>query len=105
VSETAAILAELSSRGVTVRADGKTLRLSPRAVLDDRLLARVQAHKPEILAILSGRSPTRRCVVCRSYLFWRSIHGAMVCVNWNLPSTRLVCTTHTFRRSARTSGN
>jgi hypothetical protein len=48
------ILADLSSRGVTVRADGVMLRLRPKAALDDRLLARVQAHKPDILAVLSA---------------------------------------------------
>lgn len=51
-------LAELASRGVTVRADGETLRLRPKAALDDGLLARVQAHKPDILAVLSGRPAT-----------------------------------------------
>src|ERR1700676_4152896 len=62
MSAVADILAELSSRGITVRAHGETLRLRPKAALDDGLLARVQAHKPDILAVLSGRlsscSPT-----------------------------------------------
>jgi hypothetical protein len=49
------ILAELSRRGVKAQADGETLRLKPRALLDDALLARVKAHKPEILLVLSGR--------------------------------------------------
>jgi hypothetical protein len=55
MSAVADILAELTSRGVVVRADGETLRLRPKTALDDGLLARVQAHKPEILAVLSGR--------------------------------------------------
>jgi hypothetical protein len=62
MSAVADIMAELSSRGVTVRVDGETLRLKPRAALDDSLLARVQANKGDILAVLSGRpaacSPT-----------------------------------------------
>jgi hypothetical protein len=62
VSVVAGILAELSSRGVTVRADGETLKLKPKAALDDCLLSRVHAFKPDILALLSGRhaicSPT-----------------------------------------------
>jgi TubC N-terminal docking domain len=58
VNAVADILAEMSSRGVTVRADGEILRLKPRASLDDNLLARVQAHKHEILAALSGRPTT-----------------------------------------------
>jgi hypothetical protein len=58
MSVVADIIAELSSRCVSVRADGEILRLKPRAVLDDGLLARVQAHKPDILAALSGRPAT-----------------------------------------------
>jgi TubC N-terminal docking domain len=62
MSVVAAILAELSSRGVAVRADAGTLRLKPKAALDNDLLARVQAHKPDILAVLLARpaacSPT-----------------------------------------------
>lgn len=49
------ILVELFHRGVKVRADGPTITLKPRALVDDDLLARVRAHKPEIVAVLSGR--------------------------------------------------
>jgi hypothetical protein len=56
------ILEELSRRGVEAQADGETIRLKPRAPLDDALLARVKEHKPQILAALSRRpalcSPT-----------------------------------------------
>ena len=52
------ILAELSHRGVAIRVDGETLRLKPKAALDDDLLARVQTHKSDILAALSGRPAT-----------------------------------------------
>jgi hypothetical protein len=52
------ILAELSSRGVAVRADGETLRLRPKAALDDGLLAHVLANKRNILAALSGSPAT-----------------------------------------------
>jgi hypothetical protein len=58
MSVVAAILAELCSRGVVVRADGETLRLKPKAALDDSLLARVKANKRDILAFLSGRPAT-----------------------------------------------
>jgi hypothetical protein len=57
------ILAALSSRGVAVRADGETLRLRPKAALDDGLLARVRAHKSDILAVLSSR-PANCSVTC-----------------------------------------
>lgn len=53
------ILEELSRRGVTAQAEGETIKLKPKAPLDDSLLARVKAHKPEILAALS-----RRPVLC-----------------------------------------
>jgi hypothetical protein len=52
------ILNELSRRGVAVRVDGKSIKLKPRAPLDDGLLARVRAHKPEIMAVLSVRPVT-----------------------------------------------
>jgi hypothetical protein len=58
MSVVADIMAELSHRGVRVRTDGEILRLKPKAALDDGLLARVQAHKPDILAALSGRPAT-----------------------------------------------
>jgi hypothetical protein len=58
MSAAADILTELSRRGVAIRVDGETIRLRPRAALDDGLLSRVQAHKPEILAVLSARSIT-----------------------------------------------
>jgi hypothetical protein len=58
VSGVDGILAELSTRGVAVQADGETLRLKPRTALDDDLLARVQAHKRDILAALLGHPAT-----------------------------------------------
>ena len=56
------ILAELAQRGAIVRADGETICLKPKSALDDKLLARVREHKPELLAALRKRpancSPT-----------------------------------------------
>jgi hypothetical protein len=54
MSAVAEILTELSHRGVVVRADGERIGLKPKAALDDSLLARVQANKRDILAVLSG---------------------------------------------------
>ena len=48
------ILEELTLRGVAAQVDGGTIRLKPRSSLDDSLLARLKAHKPEVLAALSG---------------------------------------------------
>jgi hypothetical protein len=58
MSVMADILSELSSRGVTARAVGETLRLKPKTALDDSLLARVEANKRDILAALLGRPAT-----------------------------------------------
>src|SRR5579862_4531246 len=58
MSVVADLMAELSSRGVRVWADGEILRLKPKASLDAHLLARVQGHKSDILAVLSGRPAT-----------------------------------------------
>jgi hypothetical protein len=58
------ILDELSRRGVSAQADGETIRLKPRALLDDALLARVKAHKPALLVALSGRRPATCSPTC-----------------------------------------
>lgn len=52
------ILEELRRRRVAARADGQTIRLKPRARLDDALLVRVKEHKPEIIRALSARPAT-----------------------------------------------
>jgi tubulysin polyketide synthase-like protein len=57
------LLEELSRRGVAVRADGETIRLKPRVLLNEGLLSRVKAHKPEILAVLSAL-PARCSPTC-----------------------------------------
>lgn len=51
-------LTELLRRGVTIRVEGGTLRLRPKAALDDDLLALVKAHKPEIIMlVVAGAAP------------------------------------------------
>lgn len=52
---TTEILAELQRRGVSVSADGDTVRLKPRRFLDDALLARIRDAKPAILEALRSR--------------------------------------------------
>ena len=52
---TAEILNELSRRGVTIRVEGDTLRLRPKAAVDDGLLARIREHKVEIIRLLAAR--------------------------------------------------
>lgn len=52
------VLIELLRRGVRVAAEGGTLCLKPRRVLDDALLARVREAKPAILEFLRHRPET-----------------------------------------------
>jgi tubulysin polyketide synthase-like protein len=52
------ILTELSRRGVAIQAEGQNLRLRPKSAVDEKLLARVREHKPELLAMLSARPST-----------------------------------------------
>lgn len=90
-------LTELSRRGVTIRVEGDTLRLKPRVALDDGLLARIRAHKVEIIRLLATRNggeveigpslPIRRCRACKSWLFWVSVHGAAACVTCHPPAS------------------
>ena len=49
----AEVLAELTSRGVAVRADGGLVRMRPADRLDAELLAQVRARKAELLAMLT----------------------------------------------------
>jgi hypothetical protein len=32
--------------------------------------------------------PTRRCFACHGWLFWRSIHGAVICAACHAPASR-----------------
>jgi hypothetical protein len=63
VSQAGAILTELQLRGVVVAAEGDTLCLKPKRVLDEELLSRVREAKPEILEVLRKRPSTcsRHC--------------------------------------------
>ena len=49
------ILTELQRRGVSIAAEGDTLCLKPKRVLDEALLARIREAKPEILEALRSR--------------------------------------------------
>ena len=60
-----ALLAELDERGIRVRADGWTLRVSPRARVDRELLERLRVAKPDLLAALANpRSVPAGCYAC-----------------------------------------
>lgn len=81
----AEILAELSRRGVTVRAEGGTLRVKPRRVLDDNLLALIREHKPEILKLVSnGIAPcgSPYCAGCYDIGDGLKIHPPKASAEW-----------------------
>ena len=88
------LLAELTRRGVKALALGETLRLVPRAALDDNLIAEARRLKPEILRLLAGRpevsSPTE-CGWCGGvlapYLLDLAGRAALLCLEcrrWTL---------------------
>lgn len=49
----AALLAELTARGIALQARGDRLRFRPWKAMTPELVARVAAHKPELLALLA----------------------------------------------------
>jgi hypothetical protein len=77
------ILEELARLGVAARADGETIKLKPRALINDDLLARVKARKPEILTVISAR-PTTCAPTCYVVEPDKSIHrpwdGCKTCI-------------------------
>ena len=79
------ILQELLRRGVAAQADGETIRLKPRAPLDDALLVRLKEHKPEILAALA-----RRLVLCSPTCWHCGGSGQCDCVTCGRFETRAV---------------
>lgn len=50
----AALLDELRGLGIELQAHGDRLRFRPRSAVTDELLARLQAHKGELLEMLHG---------------------------------------------------
>lgn len=53
----AALLAELTGRGIELKARGERLRYRPRSALTPELAERVKAHKPALLALLQQDRP------------------------------------------------
>jgi TubC N-terminal docking domain len=82
----AEILRELTRRGVTVRVEGETVKLRPKAALDDDLLARLRQHKAEILALIAAR-PATCAASCYEIEPGRRIHHP-----WDGCTTRIVGT-------------
>jgi len=87
----AALVMELRARGVTLVADGGTLRCRPKSALSDSDLAALKAMKPEILATLQRPAGRITCHSCRGHRFWISVYGVTICtVCHPPPDPRLV---------------
>jgi hypothetical protein len=51
-------------------------------------LGALQNQETNVFARSVLESPTGLCHVCKSFLYWKSVHGAVVCVNCHPPSFR-----------------
>ena len=87
-----ALIADLRSRGVILVPDGERLRCRPRSALKREDLAALRRLKSAVLAHL--RSEHHRadkqlvCFSCKESLFWRSIHGVIVCGRCHPPAAQ-----------------
>jgi hypothetical protein len=73
MSQVVEILAELERRGITVRVEGANLKLKPVAALEEDLLARLRAHKLDILDVLARR-PAFCARSCYEILLGKWVH-------------------------------
>ena len=82
-----ALVTELRARGVTLIADGDTLRCRPASSLASHELETLRALKLQVLALLRTEIRTERliCYCCRSRRFWRSDYGVAVCAKCHPP--------------------
>jgi hypothetical protein len=89
------VISDLRARGVTLVADGDTLRCRPASTLTESDLALLRAHKAEVLRALRaerapGVLPNLICYVCRSRSFWRSTSNMILCGTCRPPHADLV---------------
>ena len=86
----AALIADLRSRGVTLVPDGDLLRCRPKSSLTKDDVAALRANKPEVLRLLRKEqragSSQIVCYSCRSRRFWRSIYGPVTCAVCHPPA-------------------
>jgi len=68
----------------------------PRPNVERELVQRLRAAGEPVSDLLPGiKLPSRRCRACNSWLYWVSVHGAVVCVTCHPPANRdLVKTWH-----------
>ena len=87
----AGLVTELRARGVTLVADGDTLRCRPKSALSESDLVALKAMKAEVLATIRRPAPPRpvksiTCYSCRGGRFWISVHGVTVCTVCHPPA-------------------
>ena len=87
---TAALIADLRSRGVTLVPDGDLLRCRPKSSLTEDDLVALSTNKPEVLRLLrkEEQKATLRivCHSCRSRRFWRSTQSQVICAVCHPPA-------------------
>jgi TubC N-terminal docking domain len=80
------LVRDLHERGVTLVADGATLRCRPKSALSAADLAALKALKSDILATLQRPATRITCYSCRGHRFWLSVHGVTVCAVCHSPA-------------------
>ena len=87
----AALVETLHARGVTLIAEGETLRCRPKSALSAEDLKALKAMKTEVLAALVKGSPAKpitavKCFACKGHRFWRSTYGVVICAKCHPPA-------------------
>jgi hypothetical protein len=69
----ATLIESLSSRGLSVLADGDTIKISPSAALTDEDRQAIRDHKAELLELLRRSEPVadEHCPICGRELEWQ----------------------------------
>ena len=85
------LVRDLQERGVTLVADGGTLRFRPKSALTESDLAALTAMKAEVLATLERPTPSRpsgpvTCYCCRGHRFWMASDGHTVYARCHPPA-------------------
>ena len=100
------LMADLARLGIRLEAHGDRLRYHPQSAMTPDLMARLKAHKAELLAILRPRpdagatlaalaldsdpweqciEPTDPCPKCGSLVFWWNLLGDRRCMTCDPP--------------------
>jgi len=103
VNLAAALIVDLLNRGIRLEADGDRLRYFPRSAATPELIERMQAHKSELIAIVTDTTsnlieaasadrlwetaidPAEPCANCGSLELWQSLMGDWRCPKCDPP--------------------